>query len=29
MKSTLNRDYNQMHIPTQVDNAKLNEFLII
>lgn len=26
MKSTLNRDYNQMHIPTQVDNAKLNEF---
>ena len=26
MKTTLNRDYNQMHIPTQVDNAKLNEF---
>lgn len=26
MKTTLNRDYNQMHIPTQVDNAKINEF---
>ena len=26
MKTTLNKDYNQMHIPIQVDNAKLNEF---